>query len=122
MKTFAVAIPVIRAVFDVEVVERSRLLPLDVLLLTAISRNIETSGDLAEEFRLVPRLVEASLIRLIEEDLVFLELETGKLQLTDSANAAWREGAMEGLAFRGEPQTERMTVVSLPEMPVTLAA
>ena len=111
MNRVSVAIPVLAVSFEVEVMQQAGLLPLDVLVLAGLGSGMNRAPSLAEEFRLSPRLIDASIVRLIDEDLLRFNPASGELALSDLALVACKEDRLEQLAFRGEPRRERFRAV-----------
>lgn len=105
MNRLTVALPVIRVDFPVDVVQRAKLLPLDTLVLNGVGKGIVTSDELAEDLRLSARLIDHCIVRLIEEELLYFDFQTGRLGLTERAQALWHKQQFDQLAFRGEPAT-----------------
>jgi hypothetical protein len=106
MNRLTVALPVIRVDFSVDVVQRAKLLPLDTLVLDRVGRGVTTADELAEDLCLSARLIDYCIVRLIEEELLFFDFQTGRLGLTERAQALWHKQQLDQLAFRGEPATE----------------
>jgi len=105
------AIPVVQVGFSVEVLRRSALLPLDIALLRLIGDGVCKVAVLAEELGLTRRMIRSSTIRLIEEDLLSVNLSTEELQLSPRAMAAYGEGELTQLAYLGEPQRRRFRAI-----------
>lgn len=111
MKRLSVALPVMRVDFLVDVVQRARLLPLDTLVLDGVGRGVCGSDELAQDLRLSVRLIDHCLVRLIEEDLLYFDSQTGRLGLTERAQAIWHRQELDQLAFRGEPIVARFSAM-----------
>ena len=111
MNRVGVAIPVLAVSFEVEVIQQTGLLPLDALVLAGLGTGMNQAPSLAEEFRLSPRLIDASIVRLIDEDLLRFNPASGELALSDLALVACKEDRLEQLVFRGEPRRERFRAV-----------
>src|SRR5438309_1234197 len=98
MNRLTVALPVIRIDFSVDVVQRAKLLPLDTLVLDGVGRGVTTSDELAEDLRLSARLIDHCIVRLIEEELLFFDFQTGRLGLTERAQVLWHKQQLDQLA------------------------
>jgi hypothetical protein len=103
MIRIAVAVPVIRVQFEVNVVQRARVLSVDTLVLAGVAAGRRRPDAIADDLCLSPRLVDTSVVRLVEEDLLLFNSHTGDLILTDRARTAWKDDRLDQLAFRGEP-------------------
>lgn len=106
MTNIIVAIPIIRARLEVDVHTRSRLLPIDLLVMTGVHEGFTSPDRLADRFRLSSRLIDSAVLLLVEEDLLNINLQTSELSLTDRAQIAFKEGEVDRLAFRGDSWRE----------------
>src|SRR4051812_813633 len=109
MNTITVSLPVFRASFAVEVLQRSRLHTIDVIILTEIGPTTTEARLLVDSLGLPPRLIDASVVRLSEEGLLHFHPNSGELRLTDRALAAWHKQELDALPFRGEAKRRRFT-------------